>query len=626
MRRARFRVPTLLGVLLLTNAPPAPGGEGSTPLVAGRFGLALDPHLATATAQEVEPKPLLTVECWAKVESKESFNILVASGPKESGAHWEFYTYAGSGRLSAYLPDFTPAEIVSEADVTDGRWHHVAMVLDGLNIRLRVDGREVVNRPIMRQNTLPVVPGTLTFGHVVGTGGGFGCDGLVDEVRISSTARPITIPETPFQADAATLGLWHFDGVENRNRLADVSVRANHARTDIGRSLDEVDAESYHAGLSPLASPAKEVALEAGKAEHPQGPGVVKLDGAWQLAEAGSETERLGSDWRDAIPAAVPGSVHDALFRAGRIPDPKFGRNDAIAHEQSFKTWWYRTTFPRRAGLERPRLVCDGVAIKCDVWLNGRRLGSHEGMFGGPDFDVTDMLRDTNTLVVRVAPAPGDPKAWNNPAWNTTVVFNNVWGWHYSSIPALGIWRSVRIEGQPSVRLHNPFVAATAALRGVITLSVGLAGSSPTWSGTLRGTVAPENFGGSAHRFALAVRSTEAGSPLRLRFTVPDAKLWWPNDLGTPNLYRLTLSFEPEGDGRADRAETTFGIRSITMAPLPKGPRATQYNWTFVVNGRPTFIKGAGWCTMDSSMDFSRARYERFLELARRQHVQMVRG
>ena len=38
------------------------------------------------------------------------------------------------------------------------------------------------------------------------------------------------------------------------------------------------------------------------------------------------------------------------------------------------------------------------------------------------------------------------------------------------------------------------------------------------------------------------------------------------------------------------------------------------------------FVKGTGWCTMDSSMDFSRARYDRFLTLARLQHVQMLRG
>ena len=61
------------------------------------------------------------------------------------------------------------------------------------------------------------------------------------------------------------------------------------------------------------------------------------------------------------------------------------------------------------------------------------------------------------------------------------------------------------------------------------------------------------------------------------------------------------------------------------MAPLPGGERPSLYNWTFVINGRPTFLKGTGWCTMDASMDFSRDRYEQFLTLAPDQNCQMLR-
>ena len=49
-------------------------------------------------------KPPLTVECWAKLNSKRGFNVLVASDPKSSAQHWEIYSYAGSGVFSAYLP------------------------------------------------------------------------------------------------------------------------------------------------------------------------------------------------------------------------------------------------------------------------------------------------------------------------------------------------------------------------------------------------------------------------------------------------------------------------------------------------------------------------------------------
>ena len=71
-----------------------------------------------------------------------------------------------------------------------------------------------------------------------------------------------------------------------------------------------------------------------------RGPPCISLDSNWVLAEGGSEMERLSADWNDAIPAVVPGSVHTALLAAGRIPDPYVGKNDEIALQESFKTWW----------------------------------------------------------------------------------------------------------------------------------------------------------------------------------------------------------------------------------------------------------------------------------------------
>ena len=112
---------------------------------------------------------------------------------------------------------------------------------------------------------------------------------------------------------------------------------------------------------------------------------------------------------------------------------------------------------------------------------------------------------------------------------------------------------------------------------------------------------------------------------MHLQLRIPEPRAWWPNGLGAANLYRLTLSFRPEHGGLGDHCSTTFGLRTLAMAPFPGGEKPSLYNWTFVINGRPTFLKGTGWCTMDSSMDFRPKRYERFLKLAQEQNCQMVR-
>lgn len=616
--------PLLLSLLpLLAAADP-------TPLVPGKFGRALDAREArpAADAQEAYIQPPLTVECWALLQSKDAFNLLVANEPKASGSHWEIYSYAASGVFSVYLPGYAPAEIKSARAITDGQWHYLALVLETNRVRLYVDAQEVASQTVTRGDQPPRQPGPLTFGTAADSHD-LKCDGLIDEVRLSRGVRAIqNVPAGPFAADAQTVGLWRMDRLSARGEIADLSPLHNPAVIkQIQRiSMDELDRRSYKPGPSPLDSRAESVTLRTGALAHPAGPPVISLDGDWEMAEGGAAEERLSKPWADSIGARVPGSVHTALVAAGRIPDPKFGRNDAIAHEQSFKTWWFKRKFHRLPGSRQEKLVFDGVAIRCGIWLNGQFLGNHDGMFGGPEFDVAPLLRDENTLIVKLDPAPGDPKAWDNPDWRKTVVFNNVWGWHYSSIPALGIWRSVRIEGAPAVRILHPFVATRDAAKGAVDLVADLQGPAEGWSGRLSGTLQPDNFTGKTCCFVEDVKSGEGSRRVHLRFKIPSPRLWWPNDLGEPNLYRLKLSFEPHGGGVPDFRQTTFGLRTIEMAPLPGGPCGNLFNWTFVINERPVFVKGNGWCTMDSSMDFSRERYERLLTLARLQHVQMVRG
>ena len=195
-----------------------------------KFGGALDASKVSARAEADEAcsaRPL-TVECWAKVRSRGGFNILVANMPKSSPAHWEIYTYIRTGGFSAYLPANRPSEIKSAVNVSDGRWHYLAMVIDAGRIRLYVDGREVANAKDTRPAGSKGKRGQLAFGSLVS--GKIGCDGAVDEIRISKVARKITAaPDGPFEADTDTLGLWRFDKADKTGRFADASSRTNPA-------------------------------------------------------------------------------------------------------------------------------------------------------------------------------------------------------------------------------------------------------------------------------------------------------------------------------------------------------------------------------------------------------------
>ncbi len=188
------------------------------------------------------------------------------------------------------------------------------------------------------------------------------------------------------------------------------------------RSLDEVDLQSYNAGPSPLETTGKPVALRKGGTETAD-ENSFSLDGSWDYLTMEETPEE--DSWKDGFTGEVPSEVHKALFEAGRIPDPVVGRNQDIAREYSFKTWWLRKKF-RFSPVpgQSYRLSFEGVADRCTVWMNGQELGSHRGMFGGPDFDVTETLRQDNELIVKLEPIPCRQKdEIDNPLWRDSLGF-----------------------------------------------------------------------------------------------------------------------------------------------------------------------------------------------------------
>ncbi len=395
-----------------------------------------------------------------------------------------------------------------------------------------------------------------------------------------------------------------------------------------GKSLDDLDRESFKPGPAPLASEPIVAALLPDDTPAVDVPSrTTSLDGRWQmigLPVGTGDSRRLlaGDGWGQAIRADIPCSVQTALFKSNTLPDPVVGLNDVTYRATiAANEWWFRKTFAWNGPGDAvgQRLEFEGVDYSATFWLNGVCLGEHEGPFGGPSYDVTALLRPANELVVRLDPLP--------PDWKLVFKTNCVYGWHYVNCPGIGIWRPVRIESLPRVQITELFVAATDAAAGTVDLYAAMDGPAAGFSGTLQVRVAPANFEGPAHRFTLPIEYRTGRTDVHVRFQVPDPHLWWPVDLGRPDLYRLDATFASDNEPAARTARSTrFGIRTIRMAPLPGGPLPDRYNWTFVINGRPTFLKGCNWCTLDVFLQLTPDRYRRFLTLARDEHIQIMRS
>ncbi len=111
-------------------------------------------------------QPPLTVDCRVKLTQRGTYNILVASEKKNSGRHWEVFSMAGSGQLTAYLPGYQPDHVNSTALVADGEWHEVAMQFAADRVKLFLDGREVADQAVKARGAAGV-DGNLAIGRIV---------------------------------------------------------------------------------------------------------------------------------------------------------------------------------------------------------------------------------------------------------------------------------------------------------------------------------------------------------------------------------------------------------------------------------------------------------------------------
>jgi azurin/sugar phosphate isomerase/epimerase len=156
-----------------------------------------------------------TVECRAKLDGKKGYNILVASETKSSATHWELYTHAGRGTLALFMPG-RGGDYDSKVDVCDGKWHDLLASVDEKGVVMWVDGKQVATV----ERTFQSVPNPnrtgksdlrLAFGRLVE--GNIGCDGILDDVRLSRGVMKPRKGNSPRLRMDNTLGLWDFDNL-----------------------------------------------------------------------------------------------------------------------------------------------------------------------------------------------------------------------------------------------------------------------------------------------------------------------------------------------------------------------------------------------------------------------------
>jgi exo-1,4-beta-D-glucosaminidase len=326
-------------------------------------------------------------------------------------------------------------------------------------------------------------------------------------------------------------------------------------------------------------------------------PATTPLRDGWSLQTSvkatagGAAISQPGFATSGWYPAQVPSTVMGALVKAGVYKDPFYAKNMASIPEAPFKTsWWYRVQWNDKAARpgESVRLVFEGINYRADVWVNGKKVADRAklaGVWRVQEIDISREVRDgVNALAVEVSPPkPGDYTI-GFVDWNPVPPDKN-----------MGLYRGVQVRRAGAVSIEEPFVQTkvdTKTLKEAsLTISAVVANrTDKPVAGKLLGEIGKIKFQAS-YALAPTEKKTITVTPAEAAaLKIKNPKLWWPVNLGNPELHTLKLTARnDEEKAPSDVRSVEFGIREVATYLSPEGYRG------YTVNGQKVLIRGGGW-------------------------------
>jgi exo-1,4-beta-D-glucosaminidase len=360
-----------------------------------------------------------------------------------------------------------------------------------------------------------------------------------------------------------------------------------------------------------------------------------QIQSSCEVKASGEQISVAGFDTAGWHKADIPATVVGALVTDKTYPDPDYGTNLKSFPGMNYSSehlfanqdmpegspfqcsWWYRTEFrsPAEAGRNIHWLNFLGINYRANIWVNGQKIADTNdvaGTYRAYEFNVTKFLKpgQTNALALEIF-APGKYDlgiTWVD--WNPTPPDKD-----------MGIWKEVFLRSSGPVALRNPFVASK--------LAADYKSAELAVSAEVR-NVSKEPVKGVLHAELLGVALQQpvelsGGESKIVKFTpeqfaklkLAHPQLWWPYQMGTPNLHTAKLRFEI-GKQISDAASVTFGIREVTSELTDKGYRL------FKINGRKVLIRGAAWAP-DLLFRWSSAKLDADLAYVRDMHMNAIR-
>ena len=303
----------------------------------------------------------------------------------------------------------------------------------------------------------------------------------------------------------------------------------------------------------------------------------------------------------------VPSTVVAALIKDKTLPDPFFGTNlrsypgvtypiganfsnIPMAPESPYAvSWWYRKQFTIPASYKGKTiwLKFNGINYRADIWLNGKQIAKSDDVAGAwrtYEFNITSLAKAgaENTLAVQAFSPTDHDLAITFVDWNPAPPDKN-----------MGLWREVYLTTSGPVALRYPTVVSKLNLptndSAQLTVTAQVKnGTDQAVKGVLKGQIESVTFEQDVELGPNQAKDVTFTADKFTQLTFANPRLWWPTQMGKPNLYPLAMQFEVSG-AVSDQSKSHFGIREITSDFNSVGGRA------FHINGKNILIRGGGY-------------------------------
>ncbi len=231
----------------------------------------------------------------------------------------------------------------------------------------------------------------------------------------------------------------------------------------------------------------------------------------------------------------------------------------------------YRRTFELTEAFAGKTTLLHFGAVdwRCVVYVNGEKVGQHDGGSDPFTFDITPYLKASGEQELQVA--VWDPcNRGGQPIGKQTTSPGSIW---YTSCS--GIWQTVWLEPVNPCYIER-YELVPDAEHG--TVKVKVLASDPTCKFYL--------IARDGEEIVATTDKVRVGEEVTL--TIPNAKLWSPD---SPFLYNLDIYLTADNCQECDKARGYFGLRTLSKAMIDGHPG-------FLLNGKPLFLFGPldqGW-------------------------------